>query len=163
LAGASSVTLAAVVVTLTTRTVQAHAVLPRPATTETPSAPVTSATPALRKAEKSDREKRAELLRGVASWYGTVFNGRRTASGERFDMYELTACHPTLPFGSLVRVVNLDNKRSVVVKITDRGYLNEGRILDLSFAAAERLEMTKAGLAHVDLQVLSLGHTRRRR
>lgn len=74
-------------------------------------------------------------------------------------MYELTACHPTLPFGSLVRVFNRDNKRSVVVKITDRGPLTDGRIIDLSYAAAQRLAMTKEGLAKVDLQVLSFGRS----
>jgi rare lipoprotein A len=73
-------------------------------------------------------------------------------------MNAMTACHPTLPFGSLVRVVNETNKRSVVVRITDRGDLgDEGRIIDLSYAAAERLAMTKSGLAHVDLEVLSMG------
>jgi rare lipoprotein A len=103
------------------------------------------------------------MLRGLASWYGGVFNGRHTASGERFDMYAMTACHPTLPFGSMVRVVNLQNKRSVVVRITDRGYLNDGRIIDLSFAAAEKLAMTKAGLVSVKLEVLSLGGPQRRK
>jgi rare lipoprotein A len=101
------------------------------------------------------------MLHGIASWYGGVFNGRHTASGERFDMYAMTACHPTLPFGSLVRVVNLNNGRSVVVRITDRGYLYEGRVLDLSYGAAQKLAMTKPGLAPVELEVLSLGKTRR--
>jgi rare lipoprotein A len=73
-------------------------------------------------------------------------------------MFAMTACHPTLPFGSLVRVVNLTNKHSVIVRITDRGDLiNEGRIIDLSFGAARELAMTKAGLAKVDLEVISLG------
>jgi rare lipoprotein A len=101
------------------------------------------------------------MLHGIASWYGGVFNGRHTASGERFDMHAMTACHPTLPFGSLVRVVNLNNGRSVVVRITDRGYLYEGRILDLSYGAAQKLAMTKPGLAPVELEVLSLGKTSR--
>ena len=72
-------------------------------------------------------------------------------------MYAMTACHPTLPFGSLVRVVNINNGRSVVVRITDRGDLLNKRIIDLSYAAAEKLEMTKGGLAQVKLEVLSLG------
>jgi rare lipoprotein A len=72
-------------------------------------------------------------------------------------MYAMTACHPTLPFGSVVRVVNLNNRRSVVVRITDRGYLYEGRIIDLSFGAAEKLAMTKSGIAPVKLEVISLG------
>ena len=75
-------------------------------------------------------------------------------------MYAMTACHPTLPFGSLVRVVNRRNHRSVVVKITDRGDLvHEGRVIDLSYGAADKLGMTWAGLARVDLEVLSLGET----
>jgi rare lipoprotein A len=97
------------------------------------------------------------MLRGIATWYGAVFNGRKTASGETFDMYAMTACHPTLPFGSLVRVVNLNNKRSVVVRITDRGDLAKGRIIDLSYGAAKRLAMTEAGLAPVVLKVLYRG------
>jgi rare lipoprotein A len=72
-------------------------------------------------------------------------------------MYAMTACHPTLPFGSVVRVLNTENKRSVVVRITDRGALQEGRIIDLSLAAAQKLDITKAGLARVELEVLSLG------
>ena len=75
-------------------------------------------------------------------------------------MYAMTACHPTLPFGSKVRVVNLKNKRSVVVRITDRGDLgDEGRVIDLSYGAAEKLQMTKSGLAKVSLEVLSVGHS----
>jgi rare lipoprotein A len=97
------------------------------------------------------------MLRGIATWYGTVFNGRKTANGETFDMYAMTACHPTLPFGSLVKVVNLNNKRSVVVRITDRGYLSKGRIIDLSYGAAEKLAMTEAGIAPVALEVISQG------
>ncbi len=94
----------------------------------------------------------------MASWYGGVFNGRRTASGEIYDMYAMTACHPTLPFGSIVRVVDLSSHRSVVVRINDRGDLVvEGRIIDLSYGAAQKLHMVHAGLADVDLEVLSLG------
>ncbi len=75
-------------------------------------------------------------------------------------MYAMTACHPTLPFGTRVRVVNLKNKRSVVVRITDRGDLiNDGRIIDLSYGAAEKLDMTKAGLAKVSVEVISLGNS----
>jgi rare lipoprotein A len=104
--------------------------------------------------------KRGDRLHGIASWYGGVFQGRKTASGERYDMYAMTACHPTLPFGSLVRVINHRNHRSVVVKITDRGDLVEqDRIIDLSFGAAQRLAMTKSGLASVDLEVLALGRS----
>jgi rare lipoprotein A len=160
MAGASSVALVAVVVSVSTRTVQADARLSRPAATAPPAAPAVSATPALL-APRKPTETTADMLHGIASWYGGVFNGRHTASGERFDMHAMTACHPTLPFGSLVRVVNLNNGRSVVVRITDRGYLYEGRILDLSYGAAQKLAMTKPGLAPVELEVLSLGKTSR--
>lgn len=78
-------------------------------------------------------------------------------------MYAMTACHPTLPFGTLVRVKNLDNNRSVVVRITDRGYLFEGRVIDLSYGAAQKLAMTKSGLAKVDLHVISLGGTHQKK
>jgi rare lipoprotein A len=162
LAGASSVALAAVVVTLSTPAVHADARLPRPGVLAPAASPAASATPALAApqitAPNAAGKRWTNKLHGLASWYGGVFNGRRTASGERFDMHAMTACHPTLPFGSLVRVVNKNNKRSVVVRITDRGDLiDEGRIIDLSYAAAEKLQMATDGLAQVDLEVLSLG------
>jgi len=154
-AGASSLALAAGVLAVSTRTVLADARLLHPSATAPPAVPIVSATPSLLAPQKPLETIHA--LHGIASWYGGVFNGRRTASGERFDMYAMTACHPTLPFGSLVRVVNLKNGRSVVVRITDRGYLFKGRILDLSYGAAQRLAMTRPGLAEVKLEVLSLG------
>ena len=83
-----------------------------------------------------------------------MFHGRKTASGETFDETELTACHHTLPFGSRVRVTNLSNGRSVVVRINDRGTLEPGRIIDLSTAAAEKLHMVEAGLARVRLDAV---------
>jgi rare lipoprotein A len=76
-------------------------------------------------------------------------------------MNAMTACHPTLPFGSLVRVVNRKNHKSVVVRITDRGYLDRGRIIDLSYGAAQQLAITNVGIASIDLQVLSRGASRR--
>lgn len=96
-----------------------------------------------------------KLLHGIASWYGGLFDGRQTASGEIFDKDALTACHPTLPFGTLVRVINLRNRRSVVVRINDRGDLNPGRVIDLSTGAANRLGMLGAGLVKVRLEILS--------
>jgi len=159
LAGASSFVLAAVVVTLSTPPVHADARLPRPASTAPPGPPTLSATPSSLAPQKTAGNARKDILRGIASWYGSVLNGHRTASGERFDMYAMTACHPTLPFGTLVRVVDLSNKKSVVVRINDRGILDEGRIIDLSFAAAQELNITKAGLAPVALEVVSLGRS----
>ena len=157
LAGASSVALAALVVMLPTRTVHADAALSRPTATATSAVSVASATPALLAPQKPAGSETTKLLHGIASWYGSAFNGHRTASGERFDMNAMTACHPTLPFGSLVRVVNLTNRQSVVVRITDRGELFDGRVLDLSYGAAKKLAMLKSGLAPVQLHVLSLG------
>jgi len=86
-----------------------------------------------------------ELGRGKASWYGPGFHGKRTASGERFDMNDLTAAHRTLPFGTRVRVLNTQNGREVVVRINDRGPLKRGRIIDLSKAAAAALDLLQAG------------------
>jgi peptidoglycan lytic transglycosylase len=89
---------------------------------------------------------------GLATWYGKVLHGHRTASGERFDMYQFTAAHRSLPFGSLVRVVNLKNGSSVVVRVNDRGILSSGRIIDLSYAAALALDMRSTGVARVRLE-----------
>jgi rare lipoprotein A (peptidoglycan hydrolase) len=94
------------------------------------------------------------LARGTASWYGPKFNGRRTASGERYDMHKLTAAHPSLPFGTLVQVTNLDNGKQVVVRINDRGPFGRRRVIDLSYAAARELDMVGPGTAHVDLALL---------
>lgn len=158
LVGISSLAIAGLLGTISTRTVQADAGLQRP--TAASPAVVASATPAMSAASQPAAKTHGKIFRGIASWYGSVFNGRKTASGETFNMYDMTACHPTLPFGSVVRVVNLRNRKSVVVRITDRGDLgsNNGRIIDLSYAAAEKLQMTQAGLARVSLEVLSMGH-----
>lgn len=91
---------------------------------------------------------------GLASWYGPGFKGRRTANGEVFEAWGRTAAHRTLPFGTLVLVTNLDNGRSVVVKINDRGPWVEGRIIDLSQGAAEELDMVDCGLGPVRLDVI---------
>lgn len=91
---------------------------------------------------------------GRASWYGEAFQGRPTASGEPFDMYAHTAAHRNLPFGTRVRVTNLENGRSVVVRINDRGPWVEGRIIDLSYAAARELGMLEAGVVRVELRLL---------
>jgi rare lipoprotein A len=93
-------------------------------------------------------------LQGLASWYGGRFHGRLTSSGEVFDTNDLTAAHRTLPFGTRVRVTNLDNGRSVIVKINDRGPFVEGRVIDLSRAAAEELDMINLGVAHVSLEIV---------
>ena len=95
--------------------------------------------------------------RGVASWYGTKFNGRKTSSGELYDICQLTAAHKTLPLPSIVRVTNLDNGRSIVVRVNDRGPFHAGRILDLSYAAAVRLGVDRTGTARVEVRALGDG------
>ncbi|MCX7625678.1 MAG: septal ring lytic transglycosylase RlpA family protein [Candidatus Sumerlaeaceae bacterium] len=91
---------------------------------------------------------------GIASWYGSDFHGGPTASGERYDMHSLTAAHPSLPFGTLLRVTNLRNGREVVVRVNNRGPYRRNRIIDLSKEAARQLGMVGAGLAKVQVEVL---------
>ena len=91
---------------------------------------------------------------GLASWYGEVWQGRRTASGRIFDMNEMTAAHKTLPFGSKVKVTDLRNQRSVIVTITDRG-LFPNRVIDLSLGAARELRMVSKGVDPVRLELLT--------
>ncbi len=91
---------------------------------------------------------------GIASWYGKKFHGNPTASGEIYDMYQLTAAHKTLPLGTYVMVTNLENNRSVEVKINDRGPFIKGRIIDLSYAGARSLNMVEEGTARVRVEVL---------
>ncbi|MDZ7331227.1 MAG: septal ring lytic transglycosylase RlpA family protein [candidate division KSB1 bacterium] len=93
---------------------------------------------------------------GYASYYSMSMKGNKTASGERYDPYQLTAAHPSLPFGTIVRVTNLFNNESVVVRINDRGPKEKSRIIDLSYAAAQKLDMISAGIVQVAIEVLSL-------
>lgn len=88
---------------------------------------------------------------GTASWYGKPFHGRRTSSGEIYDMYKLTAAHKTLPLPSLVRVTSLDSGRSVVVRVNDRGPFAKGRLIDLSFEAARQLDIVDQGTGRVEV------------
>ena len=90
----------------------------------------------------------------VASWYGQAFQGRRTSSGEPYDMYQMTAAHKTLPIPTYVRVTNLENGRIVVVRVNDRGPFIEGRIIDLSLVAAQKLDMVRNGTARVEVVAL---------
>jgi rare lipoprotein A len=92
---------------------------------------------------------------GTASWYGSYFDGKETASGEPFDMYDLTAAHPTLPLGTMVKVTNLRNGRAVVVRVNDRGPVVEGRIIDLSYQAARELHLEHQGIQTVRLDIVS--------
>lgn len=98
---------------------------------------------------------------GIASWYGDKEHNRKTASGERFNKNAYTAAHRTLPFGTMVRVTNLNNGRDVVVKINDRGPFIRGRIIDLSYAAAKSVGLVKSGVAKVKVDVLSTESSRK--
>ena len=91
---------------------------------------------------------------GTASWYGSDFMGKPTASGEPYDMYDMTAAHPTLPLGTYVKVTNLHNGRAVVVRINDRGPVVDGRIIDVSFNAARALNFNSKGLQRVRLDIV---------
>jgi rare lipoprotein A len=93
--------------------------------------------------------------RGIASWYGSEFHRATTATGETYDMYAMSAAHRTLPLPCYVRVTNLGNGRSVVVRVNDRGPFKSDRIIDLSYSAAAKLEMVRAGTARVEITVLS--------
>lgn len=95
------------------------------------------------------------LEHGMASYYGKDFHGRKTASGETFNMYDMTAAHKRLPFGTKVRVTNLKNGQSVVVRINDRGPFVHGRIIDLSYAAAKEIGLVEMGVTKVRLEVLN--------
>jgi len=101
----------------------------------------------------SPRSRKGEAVIGIASYYGKKFHGRKTASGEIFDMYKLTAAHKTLPFGTRVLVTNIKNGRSVTVRINDRGPFMKGRIIDLSYEAARRIGIT--GIEKVKLVIIN--------
>ncbi len=96
--------------------------------------------------------------RGIASWYGRKFHGRRTSSGEPYDMYKMTAAHKTLPLPTYVRVTNLRNGRSVVVRVNDRGPFHDNRLIDLSYAAAEKLGIVATGTGFVEVRAIDPRH-----
>lgn len=103
---------------------------------------------------RRDGDEAEFVQRGEASYYGLKFHGRRTASGELYDMFRLTAAHRELPFGSIVEVTNLDNGKRVRVKINDRGPFAHGRIIDLSYRAAQRVDLVGPGTARVELRLI---------
>ena len=99
--------------------------------------------------------------RGIASWYGSKFHGRRTSSGELYDMHLATAAHKSLPLPTYVEVTNLDNGRKMIVKVNDRGPFHRDRIIDLSYAAAIRLGVDKTGTARVDVRAVDVKTSKR--
>jgi rare lipoprotein A len=100
-----------------------------------------------------EKRETREIQQGIASWYGKDFHGRHTSSGEVYDMYQLTCAHPTLPLGTMVMVTNLENGKSVELKVNDRGPFVKGRIIDVSYAAAKMLDMCEKGTAPVKVEV----------
>lgn len=132
----------------------------RPATVAVPPAPPTAApsgpTVTANSPELEIPADTKPLLveTGIASWYGAPYHNRRASNGEVYDMHAMTAAHRTLPLGSIVRVTNLESKQSTVVRITDRGPFIEGRIVDLSQAAAQKVGMLQKGTVQVELEVL---------
>ena len=101
------------------------------------------------------RAQESEIMAGKASWYGRNFHGGPTASGDNYDMYTFTAAHRTLPMGTVVRVTDQNNGKSVMVCVTDRGPFVRGRVIDLSFAAAQQIEIENRGVSRVELEVIS--------
>lgn len=120
-----------------------------------PATPSAASRPSRQPETTSGGEREGQVLRGDASYYASFFNGRRTSNGERYDPHKLTAANRTLPFGTRLRVTRLDTGRSVVVRVNDRGpFGNRHRILDLSRAAAEQLDMVGSGHTQVEAVVL---------
>ena len=116
-----------------------------------------TAVPSPRVDSEKPPRARGFVQKGMAAWYGDKFNGRKTASGERFNMHKLTAAHRTLPFNTLVKVTNLNNKASVVVRINDRGPFVRNRIIDLSRAAARKIGLDRSGTAPVRIELAEVG------
>lgn len=114
-----------------------------------------SATPSVPKATSTARAKHHWYQLGVASWYGRFFQGKTTASGQPYDENAMTCAHRSLPIGSVLKVTNLRNHKSVVVRVNDRGPVPEDRVIDLSYAAAETLGFSQRGLAPVRVDLIS--------
>ncbi len=139
----------------------ASAPVPAPVAGGSASASVSRSTPNAGNADRSSREPSSDpdefedaIERGQASWYGNPYHGRMAASGEIYDMEELTAAHRSLPFHTWVEVTNLSNGKKVQVRITDRGPFIDGRIIDLSRAAAREIDMLRAGVVPVELRIV---------
>lgn len=108
---------------------------------------------------KTQEYARSHELVGIASWYGNKYHGKLTASGETYNMRAYTAAHKTLPFGTIVRVINTDNNKSVDVKINDRGPFVKGRVIDLSQKAFEKVGSTSEGVVSIRIEILDDSNT----
>ena len=136
---------------------------PKPAASAAPAAAPAAPTPAPAAvpAPRAPAAASTDTMSGTAAWYGRKFNGRKTASGQVFNAGALTAAHPSLAFGSRVKVSNTKNKRSVTVVINDRGPTTPGRIIDVTQAAAQRLGFVRTGTAPVTLEVVGQAPARK--
>ncbi len=113
-----------------------------------------------RKKNLRERSSVQKVVYGKASYYGPQFHGKKTASGETFNMYALTAAHRSWPFNTICRVTNLSNQKSVIVRINDRGPFVGGRVLDLSYGAARALDALADGVIEVKIEILKLGDSK---
>jgi len=107
--------------------------------------------------KKVELDKSKRVMKGASSYYGKDFHGKLTANGEIFDMYGLTAAHKTLPLNTIIRVTNLGNKNSLILRVNDRGPYIAGRILDCSYGAAKKLGFISEGIAQVRIEVIEWG------
>lgn len=107
------------------------------------------------------RDSQGYKEKGIASWYGTKFHGRKTSNGETYNMYDMTAAHKSLPIPTFVRVTNLDNGREIIVRVNDRGPFHDDRLIDLSFAAAKKLGFDKKGTTDVLVTAITPGSAQR--
>ncbi len=103
---------------------------------------------------KKEGQKYKVRKYGIASWYGKKFHGRKTSNGEIYNMYTFTAAHKKIPFGTIVKVTNINNGKSVKVRINDRGPYKKGRIIDLSYKAAKEIDMVNDGVVDVKLEIM---------
>ena len=109
------------------------------------------------KSNKSIYSKHKKIYKGVASWYGPNFHGKLTANGEVYDQYGVTAAHKELPLNTIARVTNLDNDKSIILRINDRGPYAKNRILDCSYGAAKKLDFLNQGTANVKIEIIEFG------
>ncbi len=122
-----------------------------------PSSPLTVKKTKVRSIKKNNYDKSKKILKGISSYYGPKFHGKLTANGEIFDMYGLTAAHKTLPLNTIIRVTNLKNDKSLILRINDRGPYVGNRILDCSYGAAKKLDFVKEGTVEVRIEVIEWG------
>ncbi len=115
--------------------------------------------PTSKKGAYTQNQAHFPVTEGKASFYANQFHGRKTANGETFNMNQLTAAHPSLPFGTWVRVTNLRNRKEVIVRINDRGPYVKGRVIDLSIGAAKKIGLLKSGITKVKLEALGSGQS----